>query len=245
MIEFPALLRPLSGGYSPSVTSLSGGQSLGGFEQTASQMGDRWRASFSFRINTSVSLMALRTFVAQMRGRQGSVRLPVFDRARAPWAIDQAGRQKSPALMRARSLDGTVFADPPNFNDTLISAAVAAVGLLNDTRISVAVSVGGVPEPGQFFSLGSRLHVIESVEGDGPYLLGIWPWLREDVAIDDPVNFTSPSCEMKFETDEQGVDALLGAEQMRFANVTLRFVEAPPVPYAREVREDGGYELRE
>jgi hypothetical protein len=245
MLELPSILKPLGGGYAPAIRSLSGGQSLAGFEQVASQMNDRWRASFSFKVNSSATLMALRAFVIQMRGRQGTVLLPVFDRSRAPWAIDQAGRQKSPALMRTRSLDGTSFADPPDFNDGLMTATVATDALLNDTNLTVAVAVGSVPEVGHYFSIGSRLYMVEAVNGAGPYTVGIWPWLREDVAAGEPINFTSPACEMRFESDDEGTAALLGADQMKFANVTLSFVEAPPVPYAREMREDGGYELRE
>lgn len=84
MLTFPADLQPIDGGFGQSVKSLSGGQSLSGYEQVDSQMNDRWTASYVFNINSDDRVLALRAFILSMRGRKNSVLLPAFDLARRP-----------------------------------------------------------------------------------------------------------------------------------------------------------------
>jgi hypothetical protein len=229
------------------VKSLSGGQSLSGFEQVVSQFSDRWTATFAFNINSDARVLAFRAFVMSMRGRANTVALPAFDLARAPWAADPlSGRLITPAVARSKRLDGTAFADPSNLRDSLIVASVAANTSLNNTSLPVSVTTGSAPQPGHLFSIGSRLYTVLSTTGSGPsYVLSIWPWLRADVSLGDAVNFTSPSCLMRFQTDAEGADALTTLNQMRFATITLKFDEAPPATSTVELREDGGSELRE
>jgi hypothetical protein len=245
MPKFPALLKPIAGGFAPAIKSLSGGQSLSGFEQVVSQLSDRWMASYTFAINSDAKVLALRAFVMSMRGRGNTVDVPAFDLARAPWAVDAQGRKQTPGFVRTRALDGTAYADPADLRDTLIAAQVTADTELNSTSITVAVTTGSSPQPGHLFSIDRRLHMVVDVAGDGPYVLSIWPWIREDVSEGAAVNFATPSCEMRFASDDQGADALASLDGLRFGNVTLRFDEATPVVSVRELREDGGYELRE
>lgn len=245
MLAFPASMLPTDGGFAPMVKSLSGGQSLAGVEQVVSQFNDRWKASFVFNVNSTATVMTARAFIIAMRGRSGSVLLPVFDLSRAPWAVSAAGVVLSPATQRHRKLDGTPYADPANFNDTLISAQLAAAALLGDMLISVQMVTGSTPQPGHYFSIGTRLYMITSVSGTGPFGVGIWPSLRDDAALGAAVNFSSPACEMRFTTDAEGSATLSAMSQMRFGSITLNFDEAPPFPYARELREDGGLELRD
>jgi hypothetical protein len=245
MPTFPALLKPIAGGFAPAIKSLSGGQSLSGFEQVVSQLSDRWMASYTFAINSDAKVLALRAFVMSMRGRGNTVDVPAFDLARAPWALDAQGRKQTPRFVRNRTLDGTPYADPANLRETLISAEVVADTELNSTSVTVNMLTGDAPIPGHLFSIGRRLHMVVDVFGDGPYDLSIWPWVREDLAAGTAVNFAAPTCEMRFASDDQGADALASLDGLRFGNVTLKFDEATPVVAVRELREDGGYELRE
>jgi hypothetical protein len=242
---FPASLKPIAGGFAPSIKSTSGGQSLSGFEQVGSHLSDRWMASYTFQINTDALVLAFRAFVLSMRGRANNVDLPAFDLARAPWALDAQGRKMTPAYARHPKLDGTIYADPPNLRESLIEAVVSEDVDLNGTSIVVDMVKGSAPQPGQLFSIGRRLYSILDVADEGPFTLTIWPWLREDVAAGAAVNFAAPICEMRFASDNEGVDALKSLSLMRFATVTLSFDEVPPITSERELREDGGYELRE
>lgn len=230
MLTFPALLKPAAngGGFAPYLKSLSGGQALSGSEQVTGQMVDRWQASYQIPIRTPEAVLALRAFIVGMRGRLNTVALPAIDGGRAPWEVDRFGRHQTPRLARERSsgLDGTDYAPSAGLADTLISAKVAASAGAIDTQLTIAMVKGGVPQPGHLFSIGTRLHAIESVEGDGPFNLTIWPWLREDVAINAAVNFTSPVCKMRFQSDNEGIEALKSLQLFRFATVTLNFDEA-------------------
>lgn len=225
MLSFPSGLRPIAGGFAQSVKSLSGGQSLGGFEQVVPQLSDRWMASYSFAIRRDADVLAFRAFVLSMRGRANSVLLPAFDLARAPWAVDAFGRKVTPGLRRTPQLDGTPYADAANLRDSLISAKLHAAALLNATMISVDMVTGSAPEPGHLFSIGTKLHSVLTVAGSGPYTLSIWPWLRADTGNNAAVDFATPAGEMRLASDTEGADALSTLAQLRFGTITLKFDE--------------------
>jgi hypothetical protein len=227
MLTFPSGLNPVSGGFAQSVKSLSGGQSLSGFEQVTSQLSDRWTASFSFNINSDARVLAFRAFVMAMRGRFNTVLLPVFDLARAPWALDAAGRAITPSAARSPRLDGTVYADASTLRAGLISAQMDSFAPLNATAITIDMLVGSAPQPGHFFSNGNRLHTVLDVSGTGPYTIDIWPWIRADTIVGTPLNFAAPVCEMRFASDTEGASALTSLEYMRFGTITLKFDEVP------------------
>jgi hypothetical protein len=224
MLNFPAGLRPIGGGFAPFAKTNSGGQSLSGFEQVVDSLSDRWTAGFSFKISTSADLLRIRAFILSMRGRANTVALPGFDNSRAPWAVVNGIAQK-PSVMRTRSLDGTAYADAANFNDSLITAFLGGAYPAMATQISISMAKGSAPLPGHLFGLGTRLYSILDVTGSNPYLCDIWPSLRVD-ATTPFVNFTSPVCEMRFATDNEGADALKGLSQLRLGTVTLNFEEA-------------------
>lgn len=226
MLTFPSTLpKPIAGGFAPSVKSISGGQSLSGFEQVGSGMSDRWSASYSFAINSDDRVLAFRAFVLAMRGRANTVLLPAFDLARAPWAVDSFGRKQTPRLRRNPQLDGTQYADSASLRDGLISSRVRVAAGLNATALDMVMTNGSAPQPGHLFSIGNRLHSVTSVFGTGPYIIGVWPWLRSDVAANVALDFATPACEMRFASDSEGVDALSTLAQLRFATITLKFDE--------------------
>ena len=226
LVTFPDDL-PISGGFAPAVKSLSGGQSLDGFEQVTSQLSDRWMASFAFNINSDARVLSFRAFVLGMRGRANSVLLPAFDLARAPWAVDTFGRKITPGLRRSPQLDVTPYADPPGLRSGLIGARLHAAAAINTTTLSVDMVTGSAPQPGHLFSIGTKLYSVLNVAGSGPYSLGIWPWLRADAAMLSGIEFASPVCEMRFATDTEGQDALSSLAQLRRTTITLRFDEVP------------------
>lgn len=228
MLAFPTTLpKPVSGGFAQSVKSLSGGQSLTGFEQVQSSMSDRWTASYTFSINSDARVLAFRAFVLSMRGRGNTVLLPAFDLARAPWALDGFGRKQTPGLFRNPQLDGTPYQDPANQRDGLIAAQVRIDAGLNAGALDIQMTKGSAPQPGHLFSIGNKLYSVLTVTAMGGtrYIIGIWPWLRTDVAAGAAINFATPACEMRFASDGEGADALSKLSQLRFANITLTFDE--------------------
>lgn len=228
MLTFPAGLRPIGGGFANFAKTISGGQSMSGIEQVSSSMNDRWTAAYTFKISNTNDLLPLRAFILSMRGRANTVGLPAFDNNRAPWAVVKGIRQ-TPKIRRDRALDGTPYADPANFNDTLIVASLTAAAAAMATQASIAISVGTAPQPGHLFGLGNRLYSILSVTGAGPYAVEIWPSLRFAAAAGANVSFTSALCEMRFASDTEGASALMGLSALRFGSVTLNFDEAAPI----------------
>lgn len=232
MLTWPSELKPNSGGYAPFVRSLSGGQSLSGAEQIVPQFHDRWQAKFTFALNRSSRVLALRALLAALRGRANTIVLPAFEHARAPWSVDEFDRVLGPKLLRRRDLDGTPYADPAGFNDTLLSVTVALDANINDTTLLIATN-GVAPTPGHLFSIGPRMYVCQEVADTltpDRYELMIWPWLRVGVTFGTPVNFTSPACEMRLANDSDGADTLMGLDIGRMGVVSLSFDEAVTEP---------------
>lgn len=230
MMAWPAVLKPINGSFAPFVRSLSGGQSLSGFEQVQPQLHDRWGAEFMFAVRNSEQLLAMRSMLTALRGRAGTISVPsFFDRARerAPWPDNAYDAPLTPNYLRRKRLDESSFADTQNLYDGLIIAQLVAPAAINATTVSVFIVRGGTPRPGQRFSIGSRLYEITAatLASGTTYTLAIWPWLRAAAGTLESVNFSSPVCEMRLASDGEGVDALRSLTLGRFADVTLQFDE--------------------
>ena len=232
MIAWPAALKPNNGGFGQLVRSLSGGPSLSGFEQVVPQMTDRWQARYQVPVRNREQMLAMRAMLSNLRGRTGTVALPAYENRYAPWHKDQYGRWRTPKTMRTRDLDGTPYADPANIDDTLITATVVNAVLAGATAIDITINVGyGDPvRPGNRFSINARLYEIIGVSQVGlNYHVTIWPWLRFQVYHGTVVDFTSPVCEMRLASDDQGQDAMQSLDVMKYAAPVLQFEEAAPV----------------
>lgn len=230
MLAWNPSLRPSGGGFTPFARTLGGGPALNSdFEQVVPQQSQRWRASIRLSVRSTEEIFALREMVMSLEGRANTIAVPVFDRGRAPWRVDQYGRSIDPGFVRQRSLDGTQFADSPGLVDGLISAKLNAAAALRASQVAINIVSGSAPQVGMFFSIGTRLYNIKAIVGVAGSVstVKIWPLLRADVAVNTVVNFTSPSCEMRFQTDDQGQDILSALDQFRFAAGTLAFEEIP------------------
>ncbi len=163
MLAFDTTLpKPYEGGYSQSVRSLTGGQSLSGFEQVQTQQLDRWAASFSWFLRTPAQIATFGAMLTRLRGRSNTIGLPMFDRSSAPWAVDTYGRTLDPKFARDKSLDDTVYADSSTLVDDLIASTVAVAASVNATTLRIAMTTGSAPLPGHRFSIGNRLYAINT-----------------------------------------------------------------------------------
>jgi hypothetical protein len=231
MIAWPAALKPNNGGFGQLVRSLSGGPSLSGFEQVVPQMTDRWQARYQVPVRNREQMMAMRAMLGNLRGRTGTIALPAYENRYAPWRTDQYGRRFTPKYVRTRALDGTAYADPANINDTLITATVRDAAAAMADAIYVRMTTGAAPQPGNRFSINARLYEIGAVAAAGgvDYAVAIWPWLRFATAAGTVVDFTTPVCEMRLISDDQGQDAMQSLDVMKYAAPVLQFEEAAPV----------------
>lgn len=226
-VTLPDNLKPYRGGYAQTVRNLGGGQSITGFEQVVGTMQDRWSASFTFAIRKDAQVLALRAFLMQCGGRRNQLVLPAFDLARAPWQIDPYGRPVTPKFARKPVLDGTQYEDPGYLRRNLIQAVTSEDAEQRATVVEVLMTVGSKPTPGQYLKIRTRMHAVQSAAGSGPYVLTIWPPLREDIASGTAVDFSTPSCVMRLASDVEGQDALRSLDGLRHADVTLNFDEWP------------------
>lgn len=230
MLTWNPVLKPSGGGFAPYNRTLGGGPALNSdFEQVVPQQAQRWRASLHLSVRSTEQIFALREMVMSLEGRANTIAVPAFDRARAPWAVDQWGRAINPRFARQRSLDGTPFQDAAGLVDGLVTARLNTAASLRADQVAINVVTGTAPLVGMYFSIGNRLHVIKSIVSVAGTVstVKIWPLLRADVAATAPVNFTSPTCEMRFQTDDQGQDILSALDLFKFGSGTLAFEEIP------------------
>jgi hypothetical protein len=109
-------------------------------------------------------------------------------------------------------------------------AALAAAAVLNATTLQIAMTEGGVPQPGDLVSLNNRLHTLVTVGAAGGvngYVrqVGIRPWLIRPGLRDQAVIFDRPPCLMRLASDDT---AALELQLSRFGTVTVDLEEALP-----------------
>ncbi|MGV8951191.1 MAG: hypothetical protein ACOH2M_08805 [Cypionkella sp.] len=222
-INWPSAVFPRSAMFHPENQSKSGGVSLTGSEQVTISNSGRWRAKATSPIMTEQSVLAWRAFVSLMEGRAGTVLVPKWDN----YSIrDMNGRQFS-EVGGATYEDGTLNFDLSEFGQSdLTHATLAASAALNATRLSVSVTDGAGPRPGQYISIGQRLYMVqlawEEDEGD-PLQLQIWPRLRSAAASGARVVLDRPQCLMRFANDQTGE---LELDYGRWGSGGLDMVEA-------------------
>ena len=225
-LEWPKVLVPPTVDIHYDARTISGGVSLSGKEQIASRDFGIWRATLErVAIRRREQVLAWRALLVGLDGRAGTVLVPLFDRARAPWAYDQYGRRIDPAFARERSLDDTPYADPAGLVDGLISAKVQSPAAARAASIDINILKGSTPEPGMHFSIGTRAYRIRAITNIAGSVVtcNIRPGLREAVSADAIVNFTSPVCEMRLTSDDQG---RAGLDMWKFAAPSFEFIEA-------------------
>jgi hypothetical protein len=82
-----------------------------------------------------------------------------------------------------------------------------------------------VPEPGVYFSIGSRLYLIATVSKAGNiYTATFVPKLRTTANVNAPIEFSQPKCLMRLAQDNIGQ---MNLDMLKFSDVSLSFVEVP------------------
>lgn len=222
-INWPAAVFPKSAMFHPESQSRSGGLSMTGSEQLTISNAGRWRARATSPILTEESVLAWRAFVAMMEGRAGTVLVPKWERY---GVRDMNGREFDQVGIASYGGDGLNF-DLSGFGQSdLTHATLASSAALNATRLSVTVTDGAGPRPGQYIGIDQRLHIVqlawEEEEGD-PLQLQVWPRLRAAAASAARVILDRPVCLMRFASDQTGE---LELDYGRWGQGGLELVEA-------------------
>lgn len=222
-----SILPPQSVGFEQDITSRSGGQSVLGNEQVVASSAGRWRATYTVRINSIKHRLTYRGWKAAANGRAGTWLIPTCSGFQL---LAGAGGEFSLSDIFAPA---NVFNDVDSSFPIAANAALAtAVGAKGARSLAISMSDQTPPVAGLYFSTGSgdtkSLYLISSVmrTGTNAYTLAFWPGLRQAVAIGDAIDFATPACRMRLAADNTGAMSL---DLLRFATVTLEFVEDFPV----------------
>ncbi len=222
-INWPYAVFPKSAMFHPENQSRSGGASLTGSEQVTISNSGRWRARTASPILTENSVLAWRAFVSLMEGRAGTVLVPKWDNY---GVRDMNGRELNE--VGAASYDGDEWNfDMSGFGQSEIThATLSASAALNATRLSINVTDGEGPRPGQYIGIDQRLYMVQLAweEGEGdPLQVQIWPRLRVGAASATRVILDRPVCLMRFASDQTGE---LELDYGRWGHGGLELVEA-------------------
>lgn len=197
--------------FHPDVPSRSGGLTISGDEQVTVSSAGRWRAALSFFIHKEKgprrgeTILLFRAMLARNQGRANSFLIGPYD--------DSMGDGNTPAAMSGvRYGDDTLHSDDSSFDDDTsytqadTPAHSLVIGETGETTLDVVMDASHVPEPGQYFGVNDRLYLISRVTeiDTDTYTLEFWPPLRDLVQADQPVEFDSPVCKMRFAQDATG-----------------------------------------
>lgn len=198
--------------------SSSGGLTISGTEQVVQSSSDFWEASATVKVRTHAQRLALRAYQAQNWGRAGEWLIPVCDPAypvttnlqEASFGVDYG-----PDFSSLRT---------PNV-ETFVTVANVKVAAAKGDR-NITFTMNAAPLPGMYFSLGSRLYLIGSVSSVATrtYAASFVPKLRAAASIGATMEFAKPKCLMRLAQDNIGQ---MNLDMLRFADVSLNFVEIP------------------
>lgn len=204
--------------------SRSGGLSIMGQEQVVASSSETWRAKLTAGLRRQEQVLRYRSIMAQSRGRVGIWKVPVcagFQVFNTSDFSDDFSSDFSPGRGPIVDIDPAV---------ALVAGTVSGSFLRGATSVNMLMTNPPFYPPlaGQYFSIGDYLYLIASSTATGGvnhYQLTFAPSLRANANDGAAVDFSRPSCLMRLASDDDGQ---LELESLRFADVTLNFVEVPP-----------------
>lgn len=204
ILDWPTILRPADLALSLSGASVSGGRSPTGREQVVTAPSWRWKLRYSgLHIRTPEQIRTIRALEAQLDGRAGLLRLPIFDCFRTN------GYVGNPADANWRYKphgDGSPFGDQSYYRQPGTGGGIVSLtanAALNATSLQVAWT-DLPPTPGLHFSMADSLYRVATMTVTGPNAgtITIRPWLRNAFNIGDQLNFLNPRAVMRLSADD-------------------------------------------
>ncbi|MFG6081598.1 hypothetical protein ACEUZ9_002222 [Paracoccus litorisediminis] len=219
--SFPFLAGFRSSSFNLAGQSLETQQSITGDDTVIPTLRGKWSAEVRFVFHGEGQYLQWQAFLAQMGGRLGTTLVPCISRFRPS---DRDGHELSfsdPArLAGAQTFEHFGF---KNARVTRVSVTSAAALRASEIGITLHDSTG--LRPGQFFSIGERLHRVRShwVQGSG-HRITFEPPLRAAVATGAHVEIERPVCKMRMVSETEGS---FGQDYADVApNVACNFAEA-------------------
>lgn len=200
--------------------SLDPQESISGADTVVPTLRGKWRATASFVLRGEAATLQWQAFLAQMQGRIGTTLVPARSRYRPK---DRDGLPlpfcDTADIKDAQTFEHFGFKTTPVTRITLASAAV-----LRATELSLTLVNSTGLRPGQFFSIGDRLHRVQHhwQTGNGHRVM-IEPPLRAAAPAGTALEITRPVCRMRMTTETEG---LFDQSLNRMPGVTVNFAEA-------------------
>jgi hypothetical protein len=203
--------------------SRSGGLTISGVEQVVQSSTDFWEAQIGLKIRTIQHRLAYRALMAQSFGRATEWIISACD----PFG---SGITAVPDFSFDSSFDSSfaLGSDAPAVIPSGVGGVTDADADKGDRQLDFEIVEHElVPLPGQYFSIGDRLYVIGTVSDLGTahhYRVTFAPGLRADALAGSTMEFSNPRCLMRLAQDNIGQ---MNLDMLRFADITLSFVEVP------------------
>lgn len=174
-------------------------QSISGTMTRIPRLGGRWEVKASFLIHGEARELAYSAFLAQMQGDLGTTLVPVWSRYRPK---DRDGLHL-PFHDTAGIKDAQTFEHFGFENTDIPRITLATPAALRATEIDLTLNDSTGLRPGQYFSLGDRLHRVQQhwQPGNGHRVM-IEPPLRTAAASGTRLEIARPVCRM-FIANEQ------------------------------------------
>lgn len=200
--------------------SLETSESISGVETVVPTMRARWMAQANFVLRGEAATLQWQAFLAQMQGRLGTTLVPARSRYRPR---DEDGLPL-PFCDTARLAGAQTWEHFGFENEDVPRITLASAAALRATVISLTLTESTGLRPGQFFSLGERLHRVQHHWQDGTaHRVMIEPPLRAAVAAGARLEIERPVCRMRMTTETEGLfDQVMDV----LPRVTLNFAEA-------------------
>ena len=196
------LLRQVSK-FWPEGMSQEPQDSINGTPTIVPTMRGRWMASCQFVLHGEAATLEWQAFLAQMEGRVGTTLVPAHYRFRP---LDRDGHPLS--FCDVANIAGAQTWTHFGFANTdIIRAAVAAAAPLRATQIDLKYYDTTGLRPGQYFSIGDRLHRVQVAWKPDSLTDRIifQPPLRRAVGVNAIVEIEKPVCRMRMTTETEGV----------------------------------------
>lgn len=200
---FPFLALRQTAQFYPVGMSLEPQESISGVPTVVPTMRARWNATITMALHGEAAVLQWRAFLLQMQGRIGTTLVPAFSRWR-PRDRDGHGLTMCGTASIADAQTWEHF----GFENTQVSRIkVRAAAALRATQLDLTLIDTTGLRPGQFFSLGERLHAVQQhwqVDA-ATHRVMIWPPLRQAVVPGAHVEIEKPACKMRMTSETEGL----------------------------------------
>lgn len=201
--------------------SLEPAESISGVETIVPTMRGRWVGSASMVLHGEAATLQWQAFLAQMQGRIGTTLVPARSRYRPK---DRNGRDLPfndiGGIAGAQTFEHFGFRNAP-----VTRVALAAAAALRATELDLTLIDSTGLRPGQYFSIGERLHRVQHYwqPAAASHRIMIEPPLRAAAPAGKRLEIERPVCRMRMMTEDEGA---FDQSMAVLPTVQVNFVEA-------------------